>query len=556
MADSNLDYSRLYEKTVVPAGDVRIILADGVTVSMGGTDYSSAYAIRAKNSLSTVSIYGQTEQSCVIRCGNNRIQFANFNMYGGNILSTGDVTATVETNFVRGTLEAAYFTGTQGFSFSGGNLKADRCVTNIDNRLGWTNLSDSIRFNNINTVRYGTFTIADGQAFTDGENIYTGVLAPEQVSTMQGKTLTPYQLHHFGDPEWIWSDDHQHAEAMFKCADDGCDCETEADAVITSAETADRTVYTATAKFNGETYTDEKISYSDSFGAALGGHSVSLNGDIGVNFYMELDDDIADSQTAYMQFTVPTDGDPDIQTVFVKDVEPTTLNGKQYYVFKCHVAAKEMTSEISAQMFDGDQASREYSYSVKEYGDWLLAHADLPEFAGAVPLVKAMLNYGAYAQIYFDKNPQTLANANLEKAEKELGNIMFTAPESEIDLPTGVTFEGATLSLKSETTLSLYFKSDKTLVFGIDGKRVETVASGTNQVARIRGIASSELQDSFTLTVTAGETSGTVKYSPMNYCHNALNGGKTNDKLINAVKALYLYSQAAKEYFKPNQDGN
>ena len=69
----------------------------------------------------------------MIRCGNNRIQFANFNMYGGNILSTGDVTATVETNFVRGTLEAAYFTGTQGFSFSGGNLKADRCVTNIDN---------------------------------------------------------------------------------------------------------------------------------------------------------------------------------------------------------------------------------------------------------------------------------------------------------------------------------------------------------------------------------------------------------------------------------------
>ena len=393
-----------------------------------------------------MSIYGQTEQSGVIRCGNNRIQFANFNMYGGNILSTGDVTATVETNFVRGTLEAAYFTGTQGFSFSGGNLKADRCVTNIDNRLGWTNLSDSIRFNNINTVRYGTFTIADGQAFTDGENIYTGVLAPEQVSTMQGKTLTPYQLHHFGDP--------------------------------------------------------------------------------------------------------------DIQTVFVRDVEPTTLNGKQYYVFKCHVAAKEMTSEISAQMFDGDQASREYSYSVKEYGDWLLAHSDLPEFSGAIPLVKAMLNYGAYAQTYFDKNLQTLANANLEETEKELGNIMFTAPESEIDLPTGVTFEGATLSLKSETTLSLYFKSDETLVFGIDGKKVETVASGTNQVARIRGIASSELQDSFTLTVTAGETSGTVKYSPMNYCHNALNGGKTNDKLINAVKALYLYSQAAKEYFKPNQDGN
>lgn len=556
VADCDLNYSLPYlDRTLVTAGDVRIILADGVTVSMGdSTGNSSARAIQAKNRLSTLSIYGQTAQSGVLRCDHNRIQLANFNMVGGNILSTGDVAAAIETNFVRGTLNADYFNSTKGFTFSGGNLAADRFITNIDNQLSWTNFRDSIRFNEINTLRNGTFTITDGQAFTDGENIYTGTLTPEQVNAIQGKTLTPYQLHHFGDPAWTWSDDHHHAAALFQCTDDDCDYQTEVDAVITSEEMADRVVYTATAEFNGETYHDEKVSYSDSFGAALGGHSVSLSGDIGVNFYMELSEDIANSETAYMQFTVPTGGAPDIQTVFVKDVEPTILNDKQYYVFKCHVAAKEMTSDISAQLFDGDRASREYSYSVKEYGDWLLEHAELPEFANAVPLVKAMLNYGAYAQIYFDKNPQTLANAHLAEADKVLGDMLFTAPDTAFSLPEGVTFEGATLSLKSETTLSLYFKSDETLVFGIEGKRVETATNGAYQVARIRGIAASELQDSFTLTVTAGESSGTIKYSPMNYCHNALNGGTTNDKLINAVKALYRYAQAAKAYF--GQYGN
>ena len=45
--------------------------------------------------------------------------------------------------------------------------------------------------------------------------------------------------------------------------------------------------------------------FSDGVGARLVGHSVSLEGDIGVNFYMMLSDEIAASNTAYMLFTIP-----------------------------------------------------------------------------------------------------------------------------------------------------------------------------------------------------------------------------------------------------------
>ena len=165
-----------------------------------------------------------------------------------------------------------------------------------------------------------------------------------------------------------------------------------------------------------------------------------------------------------------------------------------------------------------------------------------------------MLNYGAYAQIYFDKNPGTLANEIMDETEKELGDVTITAPETAFDLPAGVTFEGATLSLKSETTLSIYFKSNTTLTFSCGDYTVETAASGGYQIARIRGIKAKHIGDTFNLTVNGG----TVTYSPLNYCKNVLPDStaspdevqnQQDEKLQNVVKALYLYWQAADAYF-------
>ncbi len=291
---------------------------------------------------------------------------------------------------------------------------------------------------------------------------------------------------------------------------------------------------------------------SGGIGVRLAGHSISLDGDIAVNFYMELSDSvIAHKDTAYMHFTVPNGNGTTEQTMLVKDALIKEWNGKNYFVFKCRVAAKEMTSQIKAQIIDAGMHGTEYTYSVKEYADYLLEHADEREdLAKAVPLVKAMLNYGARAQIYFDKNPADLANASLSEEEKALGEVTVTAPESAIDLPDGVSFEGATLSLKSETTLSLYFESAKTLTFECEGKNVETVTSGKYQIARIRGIKAKELKKTFTLTVKDGEEIiGTITYSPMTYCSNVLSDGTQSEALQNVCKALYLYAKAADSYF-------
>ena len=157
-----------------------------------------------------------------------------------------------------------------------------------------------------------------------------------------------------------------------------------------------------------------------------------------------------------------------------------------------------------------------------------------------------MLRYGAYAKEYFDKT-NTLPDLGDVNIDSKFATYTSTVSD---DL-----FDGATLSLKSQTTLSLYFTDTDELTFTCvdkdgDERILETVRNGGTQIARIRNIAASELKDSFTVTVKKGETVlGAITYSPMNYCYKALNGSTENENLINAVKALVAYSDAANEYF-------
>lgn len=44
--------------------------------------------------------------------------------------------------------------------------------------------------------------------------------------------------------------------------------------------------------------------FTDGVGARVVGHTLSLEGDIAVNFYMELDPTVAASETAKMHFTI------------------------------------------------------------------------------------------------------------------------------------------------------------------------------------------------------------------------------------------------------------
>ena len=224
--------------------------------------------------------------------------------------------------------------------------------------------------------------------------------------------------------------------------------------------------------------------------AQVKGYSISLGGNIAVNYFMVLSDEVLADENAEMVFTVPNGGSTYEVRIPVSSVTPDA-NG--YYVFICEVAAKEMTSKIAAQIVTGDKESDVFEYSVKQYAEYILAKAEeanslvgggvaggiaggdgasnllTPEmlsYVKAAPLVKAMLNYGANAQLYFDYNTDNLANDTelMTEEEKTVELYGFAgAPFTLEGEETGVTYYGTALSLETELAFKHYFIIDESV---------------------------------------------------------------------------------------------
>ena len=237
----------------------------------------------------------------------------------------------------------------------------------------------------------------------------------------------------------------------------------------------------------------------EELGGRVQGYSLCLDGDIGVNFYMELSDAVKNSDSAYVSFSVPQGDKKVVQTVMVKDVldQMKVIAGKDCYPFKCTVSAKDINSTITAQLIDGDSAGEIYEYSVVDYASYILDNPS--EYEAEIPLVKALLNYGAYAQGYFGVWGNGPANEILSENDRNVSFVTADTIKAEVNfrnlynLPEGVTFYGATLSLKSETTLSLYFVTEKEIKVYCQNKQIEMETVGGYTVARVRNINAKEL---------------------------------------------------------------
>lgn len=302
--------------------------------------------------------------------------------------------------------------------------------------------------------------------------------------------------------------------------------------------------------------------YEDGIGARLAGNSLSLNGNIGVNFYMELDDEVLADSGAYLLFTY---ANGTTKKVLVQEarVDTQTAAGKTYYVFPCEVAAKEMTDTILAQMHLSDgRTGKRYFYTVKQYADYLLEHAEEQSaYEKAAPLVRAMLNYGAYAQLNFQHSLTTLANANFSESEKSVEQVTAQTLEAyrnqTVQQSDFVKLEGASLSLDSQTTLRLYFSCQgdaaiEDLRFFWGEQALTPQKSGNFYCVELSDIAAKNLGTAYTVRVTYGESSLDVQYSAMAYGYHVLQRDVSairTQALKDTIAAMYLYYQAAKDYF-------
>ena len=286
------------------------------------------------------------------------------------------------------------------------------------------------------------------------------------------------------------------------------------------------------------------------------GHSLTLTSGIGIKYYIEFSDQVKSDAGAYIKFTLP---DSSTETHSVNIAETAIVNGKNVYVFTCNVSAAEMSDIIKTELIlsSGDSVYLS-DYSIKAYADHILANANSnEEFAKAAPVVKAMLNYGAYSQIFFKHNIDNLANSNM--TDTALSNVtssdISSYKYSVSDNDANIDFVGQVITLKSKVNAKLYFTTNNSAALtkeqvvikqgsiAIDPSRIIIGTDESGMYISITDICVDDYDDAFEIAV--GNVS-IKNYSIYSYIYMALESKDIN--LINVARSLFDYNRAVETF--------
>ena len=271
--------------------------------------------------------------------------------------------------------------------------------------------------------------------------------------------------------------------------------------------------------------------------------SLSLNGDIGLNVYFDINKNaLADTQ-AKVEISL------DNGEVVKYNLSEAVENSEGYYGFSIPVAAKDIDKKIASVKFMySDGVTNEINgldYSVRDYIAEINSSAD-EKYSKVKELVSALEKYADSAKNYFGGK-----SVNYDGADIKAADLEGFVPTLENDImPQGITMKGISLFLETKTKIRVYFKATEDIVntttFKVNGN-VVTAQLDKDGVYFIEmdDIAAKNIGTAYTFEL------GTYKftYSACSYIYTVLSG-EYNSDLSNVVKNLYNYYVAAEKYFK------
>lgn len=309
------------------------------------------------------------------------------------------------------------------------------------------------------------------------------------------------------------------------------------------------------------------------------GHSLTLRGDIGVYFYVDVNPTDVDAGNVTIRF----DWDGAVNTSYEHTLTASDRDTESpfYYKAKCNVCAAEMTDNIHATAYiNGVLNDETDDYSVREYGMDIIAcesdelktlqRSNPDNYSRLVDLVKAMLDYGTKAQVLFGHNDSYEKYANkdvLYYMETNVTKDMInTAINNESDNTTvkaksrmkentesfGLTYYGSSVVYLTQTSLRHYYTIDNQEAY-------ESAKNSYNNESSLFTLSERKLPYVYFETTdipaakldklqpfTIGEH--TYYYSVLDYAKNLINE-KNSQEEINMGMATYWYNHYANEYY-------
>ncbi|HBJ18344.1 MAG TPA: hypothetical protein DDY70_01155, partial [Clostridiales bacterium] len=290
----------------------------------------------------------------------------------------------------------------------------------------------------------------------------------------------------------------------------------------------------------------------DTFGSAKS-VNLSLRGDIGLNLYYTISEDLLATYPAAAVEFIFADGKT--VRVRVKDATPTE-NG---YRFTLPLTAMQMSEMVEYHLVAGKTSGSYGKMSVRSYCDRIFADATAEEKnPGITELLRAMLNYGSYAQLQFGYRTDDLAAAGLFTDATDPvknGTITVTEKPTVTGSVSGVNLLGYSLALESETALRIALRADdiENCTFTVknpDGTETPLTPElhGDYVTLTLTKVCASGLSAKYTLTVAKGSETMSVTMNALSYVGSVLSGTGETENLTNVVRALKLYGDAAKAY--------
>ncbi len=264
---------------------------------------------------------------------------------------------------------------------------------------------------------------------------------------------------------------------------------------------------------------EHQKNYVDSEYSLLKGYRMKLDASIHLDFYLDLNEVSQFNKSDVVEIQFP---DGAIQTMSCMEAVREEVDGQMYSVFEIDVSAKDLSQEIT--LIYGNQS---YTYSIQEYANAIFKNYDVS--SKEVQVMKALLTYGRYTQLYFDYKIDSLPSSYTTIHTYDFDSYTLMDENDSID------FIGARLQLASNLYLKLYFITNEALY--INGKKANVQQEGNYRVIRIP-------VDSLNSIYEIQASNFELQYSIQNFCHSAnLSKKEALIQLTNSLIAYYALFQ-------------